>query len=649
LAIWPRCGQLLKAGERENQAIGEYAEAVKGAGGDVDGEYQKEAATSGNLLWASPPDPLTVINNVVGRMKTQADAAGVDMPFEPLSEQDITDRAVTLSQAAMATQERNLQRPQTLASRLGSFVGMGASGLVDPINIPAMALPFGEMGVLATAGLMGAANAGAQTASEIANQAYNERVTPGYAASGQGVENVVGAGVGGAVLGGGLKVLGNVLTRTMTGQWPTAAKDAANGVMSEADILNSNVLPGAEGEAAHQGALGQSIGQILRGDPVDVSSSIPTESDFAKRIGDLSGDYGTTATIGQPYARDTMRLNDEPQAETLMAFLKRNGGVQDSGGSLKAMDMIKGYPGLINKSGMPLDTARELAAEAGYLGPDTEAAVHGTDIQDLLDRLGEGRVYSTHDMGEVGRAGDAAKFNEWMGRRDDAVAEIQNHVADEGGDPLDAEHADAAAEHRMNGAPVGDAIERGAADLYVRDAAQARSFREAPEMPEIGYEPPTERPQGYAGEPGAGDYYAGLGGRERPGAESNLGAAQEALRGSGQAAEESRPGSLTGDQIREQLAAPEAMNAARADVERAIDEAAQSKYSDNGTLLEKGKALQTPTGLNWTGGYDKLQQPIMEPVFRDVADQLAEVDKMNDLAAQILECATPGAMQMAAE
>ena len=64
-------------------------------------------------------------------------------------------------------------------------------------------------------------------------------------------------------------------------------------------------------------------------------------------------------------------------------------------------------------------------------------------------------------------------------------------------------------------------------------------------------------------------------------------------------------GSLTADQIREQLAAPETIAAMRADVERAIDEAAQS-----------GKALQIPTGLNWTGGYDKLQQPIMDPIFR---------------------------------
>lgn len=98
---------------------------------------------------------------------------------------------------------------------------------------------------------------------------------------------MIGAGIGGALLGGGLRAAANVLTRAIAGSWPTAALDAAHAVQSEANILNSNVLPGAEGEAAHSDALAQSIGQVLRGDPVDVSSSIPAESDFAGRIGDI--------------------------------------------------------------------------------------------------------------------------------------------------------------------------------------------------------------------------------------------------------------------------------------------------------------------------------------------------------------------------
>lgn len=614
----------IKQDNARNQAIASYVEQIKGAGGDFDGEYAKQAGTSGNWLWATPPDPLTVANTVVDKMKANATAAGKELPFQAMTSDDIDNSAVQISQGATAASAAMGARQQTLASRVGGFLGGAASATADPYNLPALALPLEGLGVAATAGLMGLASVGSQTASEIANAPYNERVQPGYAESHQAFGNIAEAGASGAVMGGSIAGLGKILSAAATKFWPTSMKDAANGVMSEANVLGSNVLPGAEGEAAHQAAMGKSIDQVLKGDPVDVSSAIPNEGDFAKRIGDLSGDYGTTANIGEPYVRDTQRLNEEVRAETLMAMLKRNGGVQDSGGSLKAMDMVKGYPGLINKRGMDLDTAREMAAEAGYLGPDTEAAVQNTDIQDLLDRLGEGKVYSAHDMGEVGRAGDAAKFNEWMGRRDDAVTEIQNHVADEGEEPLDEEHADLAAEHRMEGKSVPDAIEHAAADLYVRDAAQARAFREAPEMPEIGYEPPSERPQGYEGEPGAGDYYAGTRGGERSGAEGNAGAAQEALRGGGEAAGEG----LTDDQIHEAIATPETFNAMRADVERAIDEAAQS-----------GKALQVPIGIDADGN----------AIMGSVTAAMNEVDRLNELADAVAQCALPGAMQEAAE
>jgi hypothetical protein len=103
------------------------------------------------------------------------------------------------------------------------------------------------------------------------------------------------------------------------------------------------------------------------------------------------------------------------------------------------------------------------------------------------------------------------------------------------------------------------------------------------------------------------------------------------------AAAEVRAGSLTPDQISEQLAAPEAMNAMRADVERAIDEAAQSKYADDGTLLSKGKVLQIPVGVDQDG----------EPIWGSAASALDEVDRMNALADQIAACVTP--MALAAE
>lgn len=628
----------LKQKNARNQAIGEYAEAVKGAGGDVDGEYQKEAATSGNLLWASPPDPLTVINNVVGRMKAQADAAGVDMPFTPVSEGDINDRAVTLSQQAMATQQRNLQRPHTWASFAGNILGGAASATVDPINIPALAIPFEGLGVLATAGLMGAANAAAQTASEISNSAYNERVQPGYAAGGQGLENVVGAGVGGAVLGGSVRVLGNVLTRAMTGAWPTAARDAANGVMSEANVLNSNVLPGAEGEAAHNDALGQSIAQILRGDPVDPDIAAASQAVMAKAQRDQA------FTLPKFDAAEVSRLSEEAElhersgalTDQLAGLPAGDQGAADTLARLRTVESQLGEattpearralsnrrdelltdttPETLQDAAAPIEQRRAATSEQAAIDARLQE-IQNERGQAQLDQAASGEPAQEPLSQRVRPYQEPTLFDVHTGRIDALLDMREGAIAAGEGSPE--------MPYRTNGIARGvrALAQIGGSDMSPDEAqALARRIVASGTSDEARFilNQVTDRPRTLMSTLPSPEDFA------------------EAMKAG--AADAPRPGFLTADQIREQLAAPETASAARADVERAIDEAAQS-----------GKELQTPTGLKFTGGYDKAGLPIMDPSFGSVADQLAEVDKMNELAAQILACATPGAMQMAAE
>jgi hypothetical protein len=50
------------------------------------------------------------------------------------------------------------------------------------------------------------------------------------------VTNILEAGLGGAVLGGGLKGLSALWTRQKTGAWPRTVRDAGNVVESEAQI-----------------------------------------------------------------------------------------------------------------------------------------------------------------------------------------------------------------------------------------------------------------------------------------------------------------------------------------------------------------------------------------------------------------------------
>jgi len=150
-----------------------------------------------------------------------------------------------------------------------------------------LALPVDGLGILGTAAMWGIGAAGTQAVSEAATAPYREAVQPGYDASGQAGRNIMEAGIGGALTGGALRALGNVVTRAFTGEWPTAEKDAAHGIMSEAQIIGSNVLPGVEGEAAHNAALGQAIGQVLREHPVDVSHEInPPLADIIHGIGE---------------------------------------------------------------------------------------------------------------------------------------------------------------------------------------------------------------------------------------------------------------------------------------------------------------------------------------------------------------------------
>ena len=141
------------------------------------------------------------------------------------------------------------------------------------------------------------------------------------------------------------------------------------------------------------------------------------EGSVGGRLGNASGDQGlspsprgTGSTASQavgpdrftaPFHDDTVLAQapqrpDMPRPQSLHDFVRRNGGVQDPGGDIESM----GLGGLIAKPGQGLhpDKMREAAAEAGYLGGDTAAAVRGTNVNDLLDALENGhRRYSVHD------------------------------------------------------------------------------------------------------------------------------------------------------------------------------------------------------------------------------------------------------------
>lgn len=105
----------------------------------------------------------------------------------------------------------------------------------------------------------------------------------------------------------------------------------------------------------------------------------------------FAGDARMDALLESVRASDYNPGQRQMFGESLTAWLRRNGGVIDEGGELRGMDAGKQRIGLVNSAGMPLDRARELAAEAGYLPGDSDIA----QFLEAIDRdLREGNVFS---------------------------------------------------------------------------------------------------------------------------------------------------------------------------------------------------------------------------------------------------------------
>lgn len=106
-------------------------------------------------------------------------------------------------------------------------------------------------------------------------------------------------------------------------------------------------------------------------------------------------------------------------AQSLIQFLRAAGGIKDTGGDLGAMGFAKYQAyvrigagngttsnvsrGLINnETGLDPDHAREIAAEAGYMGYDIENAMASTTVSDLLELLDHGgSAFSIYDESEM--------------------------------------------------------------------------------------------------------------------------------------------------------------------------------------------------------------------------------------------------------
>jgi hypothetical protein len=172
----------------------------------------------------------------------------------------------------------------------------------------------------------------------------------------------------------------------------------------------NQVAEGVGTEAAAQAGGNNQAGAVgLPGSGASATGGAPrTAGTAAGGFGGAAGPQGVSGAI-------------PPRPQDLIQFLMERGGLRDSAGELRNMDLHKvnqGYFGRLSReSGMPLDEARELAAEAGYLHRDA-------DINDLLNALRRNQqgtpvfresdpaVYDWLDYERVRRSGEAVPFPE---------------------------------------------------------------------------------------------------------------------------------------------------------------------------------------------------------------------------------------------
>jgi len=119
----------------------------------------------------------------------------------------------------------------------------------------------------------------------------------------------------------------------------------------------------------------------------------------------------------------------ETYGPSLVDFLRAKGGVMDQGGELKSLEVDaerrRGERNLVQAKGMPLDTARELAAEAGYLPERSSVA----EFLDVIEREVRGKpVYAPQqaDMARMEQVSMYEQLDGYLKSLDVDIAKMSN-------------------------------------------------------------------------------------------------------------------------------------------------------------------------------------------------------------------------------
>lgn len=166
--------------------------------------------------------------------------------------------------------QRQGERSTSYASAVGGFAGTAVGALQDTLNIMSLGLGAGaSAGLLRIAITEGVVNAASEGLVQIGTYDRKKRVDPSFTAN-EAIGEITAAGVGGAALGSGAKVLANLWHRARTGAWPRNVRDAANVVSREAAVPASRIGDTAGASAAHRAAIDKATADLFDGRPVEL-------------------------------------------------------------------------------------------------------------------------------------------------------------------------------------------------------------------------------------------------------------------------------------------------------------------------------------------------------------------------------------------
>jgi hypothetical protein len=193
-----------------------------------------------------------------------------DAGLKPLSSDDV-DRMTLQSMAAARNEYAGMaSREKTFGA---SLAGFAADAIGGALGLKGLLLPLGgagELGILGRAAEFAAIGGGMEALDAAGSGAARERAVPGSSKEIPG--EILGATLGGAVLGGAFGALGRWL-KASDGPLLTTAREDVNAAASEAQLAASNVFPTAAGEAANRDAVTAAVAQVAKGEPVDVAAA----------------------------------------------------------------------------------------------------------------------------------------------------------------------------------------------------------------------------------------------------------------------------------------------------------------------------------------------------------------------------------------